>query len=137
MKSFRPGVANCSSHTEGCTPVSQWSNAINFASCHPGDTKCTSRPNSSKQNKKKRCGYQNRQKCQNLCATAGQTFLSVIFSPRASIQHNARITAATKICVAINRAGCARFSTNKSINALETPRYPNATNSNTPQAAQA
>src|SRR5580693_7812049 len=130
MKSLRNGVVNCSSQIDGCTPVSQKSNAISFASCHVGTTRCTRCSNSSKQNKKKRCGYQCRQKCQNLCVKVGQTFLSVSLlstSPkgrrsetRASVLHKTRITAATKTCIPISRAGCAKFSANKTINALKT-----------------
>src|SRR5580704_18748353 len=63
MNSFRPGVKNCSSQIEGCTPVSQWSNAINFASCQCGVTKVINCASSSKQNRKNKCGYQCRQKC--------------------------------------------------------------------------
>src|SRR5579863_5446718 len=99
MNSFSAGFANRSIQSDGFTPVSQWSNAISFASCHPGCTRCTSRPISSKQNKKNKCGYQNLQKCQTLCDKVGQTFLSV--SLLASTPHKTKITAATKACVLI------------------------------------
>src|SRR5580693_6582941 len=120
MNSFKAGCANCSSHSEGFTPVSQVSNATSLASCQPGEIRCTSFPSSSKQKRKNRCGYQCRQKCQNLCATVGQTFLSV--PPRASTQHKIKITAATSVCTPINFRGCGRFSANSAINALENAR---------------
>src|SRR5260370_17549085 len=121
MNSLRPAVANCSSQIAGYAPVSQRSNAMSFASCHRGDTKCTSAPNSSKQNKKKRCGYQCRQKCQNLCVNVGQPFLlapspaegavrsgSVIgefgfgVQTLACARHNTAINSATSACTLSN-----------------------------------
>src|SRR6266849_5735970 len=138
MNSLRSGVANCSSQIAGCTPVSQWSKAISLASCHRGDTKCASAPNSSKQNKKKRCGYQCRQKCQNLCVKGGQPFLAVRSSPAtgdvglqtlASARHKATISSATSTCTLSNRKGCARFPAKITISTLEIAKYPSATHS--------
>src|SRR6266852_2976039 len=108
---------------------------MSLASCQPGVTRCTSFPSSSKQKRKKRCGYQCRQKCQNLCVVVGQTFLSV--PPCASIQHRATITDAPNVCPPINFTGCARFSANTAISALDIAKYPSATHSNAPHAAQA
>src|SRR6266849_2444855 len=144
MNSLRLGVANCSSQIAGCTPVSQWSKAISLASCHRGDTKCTSAPNSSKQNKKKRCGYQCRQKCQNLSVKGGQPFWAVRTSPAtgdvglqtlASARHKATITSATSTCTLSNRRGCAKFRANIAISALEIAKYPSATHSKGPKGA--
>ncbi len=142
MNSLPPAVANCSSQIAGCTPVSQWSNAMSFASCHRGDTKCTSAPNSSKQNKKKRCGYQCREKCQNLCVGVRELFLLVSkFSiddievgvqTLASARHKATISSATSACTLSNRSGCAKFVAKITISALVTAKYPSATHSKGP-----
>jgi len=125
MNSFSAGCAKRSSHSEGFTPVSHWSNAMSFASCHLGENKCTSFAISSKQNRKNKCGYQCRQKCQNFCATVGQTFLSVLLcfslfqarhpSVRVSIRHKVKITPATNACIPISLIGCAKFSGNIAI----------------------
>src|SRR5216684_8866500 len=113
---------------------------MSFASCHRRDTKCTSAPNSSKQNKKKRCGYQCRQKCQNLCANAGQPIVAVRSPPAigdvaiglqtlASARHKATISSATSACTLSNRKGCAKFPAKITISTLETAKYPSATHS--------
>src|SRR6266436_6724903 len=117
MNSFNAGCANCSSHREGFTPVSQSSTAISLVSCQPGVTRCTSFPSSSKQNKKNKCGYQCRQKCQNFCAAVGQTEGSVAL--RASIRHKISIRVATSACTPINLKGWAIFSANAAISALD------------------
>src|SRR6266852_3732102 len=142
MNSLPPAVANCSSQIAGCTPVSQWSNAMSFASCHRGDTKCTSAPNSSKQNKKKRCGYQCRQKCQNLCVHVRPPFLlaptpsigdiEIGLQTLASARHKATISIATSDCTPSNRSGCAKFLAKITISAPEIAKYPSATHSNGP-----
>src|SRR5437899_8694759 len=147
MNSFSAGCAKRSSQREGFTPVSHWSNAISLASCQPGVTRCTSFAISSKQNRKNKCGYQCRQKCQNFCATVGQTFLSVplCFSlfqalhpaARVSTRHKTKMTAATNACAPINFTGCAKFSANATIKTQENARYPSAIHSNAPQAAHA
>src|SRR5229473_8177725 len=118
---------------------------ISLASCHRRDTKCTSAPNSSKQNKKKRCGYQCRQKCQNLCANAGQPIVAVRSPPAigdvaiglqtlASARHKATISSATSACTLSNRKGCAKFPAKITISTLETAKYPSATHSKGPWA---
>src|SRR6267378_6815325 len=122
MNSFSAGCAKRSSHSEGFTPVSHWSNAMSFASCHLGENKCTSFAISSKQNRKNKCGYQCRQKCQNFCARAGQTCLSVSLcfslfqarhpAARASTPQKTNMTAATNACTPISFTGCAKFSEN-------------------------
>src|SRR2546425_248911 len=53
MNSFSAGCTNRSSHREGFTPVSHWSNSRSFASSHRGFTRCTSFASSSKQKRKK------------------------------------------------------------------------------------
>src|SRR6266436_33061 len=83
----------------------------------PGVTRCTSFPSSSKQNKKNKCGYQCRQKCQNFCAAVGQTEGSVAL--RASIRHKISIRAATSACTPINLKGWPIFSANAAISALD------------------
>src|SRR5882672_8519087 len=98
---------------------------MSFASCHHGENKCTSFPISSKQNRKNKCGYQCRQKCQNFSATVGQAFLSVplraslLHAPRsaarASTRHKTKIKMATTACPPINFIGCPRFSENIAI----------------------
>src|SRR5215472_14553484 len=147
MNSVSPGRTSCSSHNEGFTPVSQRSNASSFASSQLGLKICTSRLNSSKQNKKKRCGYQCRQKCQNRAEKVRQSFLPVFFStsnfsvfPSAAtawVRHKPKMIAATSACVPISLAGCARFSANSAISTLDSPRYPSATHSNVPHSAHA
>src|SRR6266478_244637 len=116
---------------------------MSFASCQRGDTKCTSAPNSSKQNRKKRCGYQCRQKCQNL-RVRGPFLLAprlsiadveVGLQTLASARHKARISSATSACTLSNRSGCPRFAANITISALETARYPSATHSKGPHTA--
>src|ERR1700682_246898 len=119
---------------------------MSFASCQFGENRCTNCASSSKQNKKKRCGYQCRQKCQNFCdAVKSACFRdSVCASMRfgfradlASIVQSSKIIIATSACRAISRSGCFKFSANKEIKALETPKYAKAIHSNAPQADQA
>src|SRR6266403_5152659 len=105
---------------------------MSLASCQPGETRCTSFAISSKQNRKNKCGYQCRQKCQNFCATVGQKFLSVplCFSlfqsrhpgARASIRHKIKITPATNTCIPINLIGCAKFSKTTPIKAHDSAK---------------
>src|SRR6266480_1962002 len=134
MKSFRAGVANCSSHTAGSTPVSQRSAAISFVSCQPGVTRCTNFPSSSKQNRKNRCGYQCRQKRQNFTENVSLRPLARSATP-ASTRHKARITVATNACTLTSFTGCRRFSANTAISPLDAAKYPSATHSNAPHAA--
>src|SRR5260370_6049369 len=136
MNSFSAGCAKRSSHNEGLTPVSHWSNAISLASCQPGVTRCTSFPSSSKQKRKKRCGYQCRQKCQNFMERVRPCH-SARFATRASTRHKTKIIAATSACTPTNFAGCARCSPNTVISALDIAKYPSATHSYAPHAAQA
>src|SRR4029077_4954886 len=102
---------------------------MSFASCHRGDTKCTSAPNSSKQNKKKRCGYQCLEKCQNLCVRVREPSLvgmklsigdvEEAVQTLASARHKATINSATSIRTLSNRSGCATFAAKITISALE------------------
>src|ERR1700682_4662479 len=80
---------------------------MSFASCQFGENRCTNCASSSKQNKKKRCGYQCRQKCQNFCdAVKSACFRdSVCASMRfgfradlASIVKSSKIIIATSAC---------------------------------------
>src|SRR4029077_18345451 len=112
---------------------------MSFASCHRGDTKCTSAPNSSKQNKKKRCGYQCLEKCQNLCVRLREPSLNLSIGDveeavqtLASARHKAAISSATSPCTLSNRSGCAKFAAKITISALETAKYPSATHSKGP-----
>src|SRR6267143_1748403 len=136
MNSFSAGCANCSSHRGGFTPVSQRSNAINFASCHPCVVKCTSLANSSKQNRKNKCGYQCLQKCQNLEENVSARHSTRSAAPAAA-RHKTKISPATNICIHTSQTGCARFPANKTISPLDNAKYPSATHSNALQAAQA
>src|SRR5690348_8299093 len=118
---------------------------MSFASCHCGDTKCTSSPNSSKQNRKNRCGYQCLQKCQNLCVGVRVPFrlarsLSIAdveagVQALTSARHKATINSATSACTLSNRSGCPKFTAKSTISALEIAKYPRATHSKGPQAA--
>src|SRR5260370_10749732 len=136
MNSFSAGCAKRSSHNEGFTPVSHWSNATSLASCQAGVSRCTSFPSSSKQKRKNRCGYQCRQKCQNFIEPPTPC-LSACFATRASTRHKTKIIAATNACTPINFAGCARCSAKTAISALDVAKYPSATHSNAPHAAPA
>src|SRR5947207_90030 len=136
MNSFRAGCAKRSSHNEGFTPVSHRSNAISLASCQAGVSKCTSFPSSSKQNRKNRCGYQCRQKRQSLEAAVSPCHFACL-PTLASKRHSVRISAATNAWMPNNLTGCARFSANTAISALDVAKYPRATHSNAPHDSQA
>src|SRR6267378_4056792 len=120
---------------------------MSFASCQPGETRCTSFAISSKQKRKNKCGYQCRQKWENFCATVGQTFLSapLCFSlfqarhpaARVSIRHKIKITPPANTCIPISLIGCAKFSENIAIKTQESAKYPSAIHSNTPHTAHA
>src|SRR6266446_3468468 len=115
---------------------------MSFASCHRGDTKCASSPSSSKQNRKKRCGYQCRQKCQNLCVRVQVPFLLALSLSIADVVggvqtltsawHKATINSATSACTLSTRSGRARFAAKMTINALDRAKYPSATHSKGP-----
>src|SRR5215468_7664065 len=135
MNSVNAGRAKCSDQSEGFTPVSHRSKAMSLASCHPGSTKCTSLPSSSKQKRKNRCGYQWREKCQNFEEKAVPA-LSNWFGVFSPARHTSKINAATAAWVESSRAGWARFSANKATRTLESPKYPSAIHSNAPQVAE-
>src|SRR5882762_1439205 len=136
MNSFRPGVTNCSSQIEGCTPVIQWSNPISFASCQFGVTSVISCASSSKQNKKNKWGYQCRKKCHH-CPAIDSPSARQRSAERACCQQINSTTHTTIARTPSNRAGCRKCSANKAINTLDTPKYANAARSNAPHATHA
>src|SRR5437868_6598877 len=133
MNSLRAGVANCSSHTVGCTPVSHKSAAMSLASCHPGVMMWTRCASSSKQNRKKRCGYQWRQKCQNFCVSGDAELCGA--QMRFWTRHSETMMVATTIWRAIKRSGWATFWAKDATRMVEMARYPRAIHSNAPHAA--
>src|SRR6266699_805318 len=110
--------------------------AMSFASSHPGSTKCTRLPSSSKQKIKKRCGYQWRQKCQNFAEKARSTLFGS-FRALPPARHKSKIIAATSAWVETSRTGWARFSANSATSMLENPKYPSAIHSNAPHLEEA
>ncbi len=90
--------------------------------------------NSSKQNRKNKCGYQCRQKCHHHVENCTPSTLARA-AERACTRQRVSIIAATVACVARSRNGCSRFPANTTINTLETPKYTSAIHSNAPQAA--
>src|SRR5207253_543283 len=136
MNSVNAGCTRCSNQSGGFTPVSHRSKAMSFASSHPGSTKCTRLPSSSKQKIKKRCGYQWRQKCQNFAEKARSTLFGS-FRALPPARHKSKIIAATSAWVETSRTGWARFSANSATRMLENPKYPSAIHSSAPHLEEA
>src|SRR6516225_5173353 len=121
MNSLRPGVTNCSSHTEGCTPVSQWSKAMSFATCQCGVISVMRWASSSKQYKKNRCGYQCRQKCHQLVAKDGPFTREISVERAATLQSN-KTTSTISARSASICPGCCKCWAKSMINAPDNPK---------------